>query len=713
MSGQRSIAREGLAVVIVLLLFELVFVVWIASRLSNLQTLLQKERHRVAIISTSAKIAATTQKLGFIFVRQRSGVLPTSNKKEDEFETVVEQILDQMSQLKRLAGDDPKALAILAEHERVRLGAIKVYQEDRAFANLRMHDNSIKAKPLLLTLDRGIAKRYRLLVSDYKASNEIAPELLDFELNQVKYAILAGVVGNLLVFVLLVFALTRRVARTANALSANFECYQNGQPLKTLSTSVGELNLLDLHFRQMTDAIDKSAANEAMLVADASALIFTISAQGKLSHPNAASQFLLGYAPDSLTDKSWTTLIPPAEQGQVRRFFAELSETSPSSAMDVNIICSDGSLLGCRLSCYFAAREQITYCFVSDISSIKAAREELIERQNNVRSLMLNLPIALLLTDDAGRLLIVNSRMEQMLPTLTSGKTQTIEDVFDGGGLHTTGLLERALASSPLRCGLRLSRGERLPCELTARRLKQSDRVLIVVEDVRDKINLENLRRDFVLLLRKHLGAPIVKVQQLLASINVGEDKARARIERASLNARRLLGLIEELLQIEELSRGNLVTNLKPVSVLDIARAATDAISDYACSQGIALEQEVEPLKTTADFERILQVVINLLSNAIKFSPKGSCVYLKICRCGDNIQFSVTDQGRGVPEALRQQIFTPYRQTQASDSSRGTGLGLSICRSIVELHGGTIGVNDGAQGGSVFWFNLPAARQVP
>lgn len=713
MSGQRSIAREGLVVVIVLLLFELVFVVWIAISLSNLQSLLQKERHRVAIISTSAKIAAMTQKLGFVFVRKRSNLLPASSKKEDDFETLVLQMLGQLNQLKVLAGDDPKALALFAEHERVRLGAIKVYQEDVAIANERQKDRRLKARPLLLTLDRGIAKRYQLLVSDYKASTEIVPDILRTQLNAVKYAILGGVIGNLVLFVLLAFALARRVASGANELSSNFERYKNGQVLLDLRSQVKELSLLDLHFRQMTDAVDSAAQNEATLVADASDLIFTIDAQGKLSRPNAASQSMLGCAPETLAEKSWMVLIPPVEQSKVRRFFAGLEDSKQSSAIDVNMVRQGGSLLGCRLSCFFATKEQITYCFVSDISSIKTAREELLGRQNNLRALMLNLPVGLLLTDDEGHLLMVNGRMEQLMQTASGSKTQTIDDVFDGGGLYPAGLLERALTLSPLRCSIRLARGERLACELTARKLQQTDRVLIIVEDIRDKVKLENLRRDFVLLLRKNLGTPIVRVQELLATLKASDSKDQARIDRASLNARRLLGLIEELLQIEELSKGKLVSALRPVNVVDVARAATDAISDYAQSQSIALVAEVSDLAVMADFERSLQVVINLLSNAIKFSPKGSTVTLQISGIGEQVEFCVVDQGRGVLPDMREQIFAPYRQGTVADSSRGIGLGLSICRTIVELHGGTIGVRDAAQGGSVFWFRLPIVRQSP
>jgi CheY-like chemotaxis protein len=74
-------------------------------------------------------------------------------------------------------------------------------------------------------------------------------------------------------------------------------------------------------------------------------------------------------------------------------------------------------------------------------------------------------------------------------------------------------------------------------------------------------------------------------------------------------------------------------------------------------------------------------------------------------------EFQVEDRGRGVPPALRVAIFERYRQVEGSDSRRkgGVGLGLAICKSIVEQHGGTIGVRDAAETGSLFWFRIPQA----
>ena len=107
------------------------------------------------------------------------------------------------------------------------------------------------------------------------------------------------------------------------------------------------------------------------------------------------------------------------------------------------------------------------------------------------------------------------------------------------------------------------------------------------------------------------------------------------------------------------------------------------------------------------------QVLLNLLSNAIKFTPDGGRVTLgaRLDGADGSVRLWVRDSGIGIAPADHAKLFQEFVQLDASPSRRfeGTGLGLALCKRMVELHGGTIGVESSLGRGSTFWFTLPQA----
>jgi signal transduction histidine kinase len=125
----------------------------------------------------------------------------------------------------------------------------------------------------------------------------------------------------------------------------------------------------------------------------------------------------------------------------------------------------------------------------------------------------------------------------------------------------------------------------------------------------------------------------------------------------------------------------------------------------------IVLSLELDQLLVTADAGRIEQVLGNYLSNALKYSPEGTSVSVSLSACSERVRVAVMDQGPGLPPEEQQRIWERFRRVAGmktlDGSGVGLGLGLYICKTIIELHGGEVGVESCVGDGSTFWFTLP------
>jgi signal transduction histidine kinase len=191
----------------------------------------------------------------------------------------------------------------------------------------------------------------------------------------------------------------------------------------------------------------------------------------------------------------------------------------------------------------------------------------------------------------------------------------------------------------------------------------------------------------------------------------------RDYVETISRNGRHLLELINELLDLSKIAAGRLELRPEPLELEPVLREAGDSVRAQleAHQHRLAIEPPEQPIVVTADRVRLRQVLLNLLSNAIKFTTDGGRITLR-ARPDDSghVRIAVTDTGIGIASTDQPRLFQEFVQLDASPSRHyeGTGLGLALSKRLVELQGGTIGVESQLGQGSTFWFTVPRAPGV-
>lgn len=235
-----------------------------------------------------------------------------------------------------------------------------------------------------------------------------------------------------------------------------------------------------------------------------------------------------------------------------------------------------------------------------------------------------------------------------------------------------------------------------------------------VVHDNTERKRSERLRQEVVQMVSHDLRTPLTSIRGILETLESGSlgqlnERGKKLVGLADQSSLRMLSLIRDLLEIEKMEAGMLELHKMQVPIDSIIEQSIATVQPIANQRQVNLVGAHNSSAIFADGERIIQVLVNLITNAVKFSPKNSTVRVSATTTPENIEFSVVDEGRGIPASSISTIFERFRQVQESDSKNegGAGLGLAICKALVELHGGDITVTSVGGKGSTFSFRIP------
>jgi signal transduction histidine kinase len=252
---------------------------------------------------------------------------------------------------------------------------------------------------------------------------------------------------------------------------------------------------------------------------------------------------------------------------------------------------------------------------------------------------------------------------------------------------------------------------------------------LVTFHDVTDSVNVERALRErnealedsdrvkvsFVHHVSYELRSPLTNIigfVHLLADPATGPLAAKQReyLDYITVSSNTLLALINNILDLATIDAGRMQLNLGSVDIRETMQAAAEGVQDRLVSAGIALDirSPADIGSFIADGRRVRQILFNLLANAVSFSPGGATVTLLAARRGDEVAFSVSDKGPGIPPDVLEKVFNWFETHSLGSQHRGPGIGLSLVRSFVELHGGTVTIASVVGQGTTVTCSFPA-----
>lgn len=267
---------------------------------------------------------------------------------------------------------------------------------------------------------------------------------------------------------------------------------------------------------------------------------------------------------------------------------------------------------------------------------------------------------------------------------------------------------------------LQLNTRRSIHAAITRAKSLADDQTTIVLHDITDEMEHRSLQAYFLANMSHEFRTPLagmkVSIELLLENFrHLSSSEVSELLRSLHLSVSSLNNLVDNLLESGKIEANQLVLRRHPTSFNEVLSEAVRLTQPFLNrrQQTLTLEEPLTLPVLKLDGPRLIQVLVNLLSNASKYSPMTSLINIRVERQSGVVQITIEDQGEGIPENRRQEIFYPFVQLGLeARSDHGSGLGLAVVKAIIEAHGGQVGVSGRQGNGSAFWFTLPVTEEV-
>ncbi|MDD5656751.1 MAG: PAS domain S-box protein, partial [Elusimicrobia bacterium] len=254
--------------------------------------------------------------------------------------------------------------------------------------------------------------------------------------------------------------------------------------------------------------------------------------------------------------------------------------------------------------------------------------------------------------------------------------------------------------------------------DITERKRVEEERASLLEAEKEARAEAEAANKakdDFLAIVSHELRTPLTTIQGwswLLRSGKLLPEEHGQALEMIQRGVQAQLQVVEDIIDISNLARGQFGLVRKPVDLGSVLEAACASVGQAAESRGVRIQRRFEGgIGVIADPERLRQVLRNLLHNAVKFSAAGGEVRVSLRLADGQAVVTVQDDGQGIPAEFLPHLFEPFRQKEdpVTRKHKGLGVGLAIAKRLVELHGGTVSAASEGEGrGAAITVRLPA-----
>ena len=374
--------------------------------------------------------------------------------------------------------------------------------------------------------------------------------------------------------------------------------------------------------------------------------------------------------------------------------------------------------------------ERLAGSFNVMTESLGRARKELLATREYAANIIRSLHEALVVTDTDGRITAINVAAAELLGRAEAEIVgRPVAALFPSSGRDESGKLV------PGEVELVDRHGRKVPVLISVATIRdeldQPQGYAYSARDISDRKRVEEAqlaareaaedatraKSAFLATMSHEIRTPmngILGMTELLLTTELS-GKQRGFAETAYSSGRKLLTLLNDILDFSRIEAGKLTLAKAAFDPRAVASEVVRLLSERATAHGVALRSQVQPGVPSAvwgDPIRFNQILVNLVGNALKFTEVGRVdvdIRLVPAPKGTMIRVTVSDTGIGIAPSAHAAIFEPFSQADGPPGSlvQGTGLGLAISRQLVELMGGTLGVESQIGRGSMFWFEIP------